>query len=184
MNIVKSALDWAISLVSRRAASVVLALAIGSSALAANAAPPSEFGLLKLQARLGMARVSPSFTMNYGRYLGSGTGDVSGKVKGAVAWDLYEEQSNSALHRTQFVGWITAQDGSKVAFETVGYFIPRQGAKGIWDLTSAVYFSDATGEAYQALAGRIGLWQGHLEISEGDKKFVHTYHLFIPDQSE
>jgi hypothetical protein len=166
----------------------LLAGTLSVSIPAAQGAEPGEMGLFKLQYAPGKPKVNPSFGKGYGGYLGSGAGQLQGKFAGQVAWDLYEEQSNSTLHRTQFVGWITAEDGSKIAFETSGYFIPRKGfsprdgVTEIWDLTSAVYFSNASGQAYRQLAEHVGLWHGHLEIRGAEDQFIHTYHLLIPDE--
>ena len=169
------------------AALVVLTVAIAGYCQTATANALAEYALLQLQYKSGMQRISPSFSKNYGKYLGSGTGTLTGKVNGSVVWDLYEEQSDPNLHRTQFVGRITSSDGSTVSFETIGYFIPRSGDEHYWDLTSAVYFVDARGTAYQGLAGRLGLWQGRVDIRtghDGDTTFSHTYSLYLlPSQN-
>ncbi len=126
-------------------------------------------------------RVAPGFKKSYGKYLGSGTGDITGMVSGSVVWDLYEEQSDPKLHRTQFVGRITSSDGSTVSFETTGYFTPRLGGEH-WDLTSAVYFSDAKGAAYRELVHRIAPWQGHVDIrtdADAHTTYSHTYTLYL-----
>lgn len=154
---------------------------------AAYGAEPGEIGLFKLRYESGKPKAAPSFDKSHGGYLGSGTGELQGELAGQVAWDLYEEQSNPTLHRTQFVGWITDKDGSKIAFETSGYFVPRQNftpqadITELWDLTSAVYFSNASGQAYRKLAGQLGLWHGHVEIKGAEQQFIHSYHLLLPD---
>jgi hypothetical protein len=168
------------------AALVALTVAIAGHPPAAWSDTLAEQGILQLHYKKGMHRTSPAFKKNYGEYLGSGTGTIRGKVRGSVVWDLYEEQSDPNLHRTQFVGRITASDGSVVSFETSGYFIPRSGDEHYWDLTSAIYFADANGAAYQRLAGRIGLWEGHVDIRsdrDGDGTFSHTYRLYLPAQT-
>ena len=168
--------------------SAFLAGAILASAPTARGAGPGEVGIFKLQYESNRPKVNPSFDKSHGGYLGSGTGELQGKFVGQVAWDLYEEQSDPTLHRTQFVGWITNQDGSKIAFETTGYFIarenftPQAGVTLIWDLTSAVYFSNASGQAYRQLAGQIGLLHGHVEIKGAGEQFIHTHHLLLPDK--
>ena len=142
---------------------------------------PSK-GVLQLHYKEGMHRIAPTFKKNYGEYLGSGTGEITGKVNGSVVWDLYEEQSDPKLHRTQFVGRITSSDGSTLSFEATGYFIPRAGDEHYWDLTSAIYFIDAKGVAYQELARRIGLWQGNVHIrtdADAHTTFSHTYTLYL-----
>jgi hypothetical protein len=164
------------------AALVLLTVAIAGYCQTATADALPEYALLQLQYKQGMQRIAPAFNKYYGKYLGSGMGTVTGKVKGSVVWDLYEEQSDPNLHRTQFVGHITSSDGSTVSFETAGYFTPRSGDDHYWDLTSAVYFMDARGTAYQELAGRLGLWQGHVDIRtglNGETTFSHTYGLYL-----
>jgi hypothetical protein len=145
---------------------------------AAMSAGLTEYGLLHGQYEAGLQRVVPAFNKNYGKYLGSGTAEVSGKISGSVAWDLYEEQSDSDVHRTQFVGQITAKDHSKIFFETTGFFVPRQADQAYWDLTSSIRFYDAEGQAYRDVAGKIGLWEGYVHIA--DDKFVHTYKIYVP----
>lgn len=149
----------------------------------ARSASLAESATLHLEYRDGMKRVAPDFKKNYGRYLGSGSGSIEGAVNGSVAWDLFEEQSDPNLHRTQFVGRITAADGATVSFETTGYFIPRPRDDHYWDLSSAVYFTHAKGADYQRLAGRIGLWRGYVDIRTDDEAgstYSHTYSLYLP----
>jgi len=162
---------------------VTLSVTIVGYAPAAWSDTLAEQGILQLHYQKGLQPIAPSFKKNYGKYLGSGTGSITGKVQGSVVWDLYEEQSDPNLHRTQFVGRIASSDGSVVFFETSGYFIPRSGDDHYWDLTSAIYFADAKGAAYRGLARRIGLWQGHVDIRtgpDGDTTFSHTYSLYLP----
>jgi hypothetical protein len=154
----------------------VFALAIWGYTSAASSAVLTEEGVLQLQYKEGMQRTMPSFNKNYGKYLGSGTGTISGKLNGSAVWDLYEEQSDPKLHRTQFVGRITSSHGSTVSFETSGYFIPRESDGHHWDLTSAIYFTDAKDAAYQSLSGKIGLLQGDVDV----RTYSHTYRLYIP----
>lgn len=157
----------------------VLAIAIWVFSPVAMPAALAEHGVLELQYKEGMQRVVPSFEKNYGKYLGSGVGELKGALKGSVVWDLYEEQSDPRLHRTQFVGRITAPDGSEIDFETTGYFIPRQGDAHFWDLTSATHFSDAKGKTYRRLAGRVGLLEGYVHVVDAST-YVHTYTLYFP----
>jgi hypothetical protein len=163
--------------------SALAALALTVAAGVANAAPdlPMPYATLELRYVPDTPRVAPGFDKSYGTYLGSGTGKAMGKLNGAVAWDLYEDQSAPELHRTQFVGRITAADGSTVAFETTGYFVPRPGDSQFWDLTSAVFFSHATGNAQKALAGNIGLWQGHVHIPDPNT-YLHHYTIYLQVQ--
>jgi hypothetical protein len=160
-----------------RAIAALVAMFGTSVALAASLYPVA-YATLELQYRSTMPRVMPSFDKSNGTYLGSGTGQAKGKLGGTVDWDLYEDQSVADLHRTQFVGQITTGDGSKVAFETTGYFVPRPGNAQFWDLTSAVYFSHATGSAYQELNGTIGLWEGHVHIID-PSTYRHSYTIYI-----
>jgi hypothetical protein len=155
-------------------------VAVTVAAGVANAAPdtPTPYATLEPRYVSGTPRVAPGFDKSYGTYLGSGTGKAMGKLNGAVVWDLYEDQSAPELHRTQFVGRITAADGSTVAFETTGYFVPRPGDPQFWDLTSAVFFSQATGNTQKALAGKIGLWEGHVHIPDPNT-YVHSYAIYL-----
>ncbi|HZE91345.1 MAG TPA: hypothetical protein VE029_06490 [Rhizobacter sp.] len=142
----------------------------------------AESAVIQLEYKEGMQRIAPTFKNNYGKYLGSGTGNIKGVINGMVVWDLFEEQSDPQLHRTQFVGRITSSDGGTVSFESTGYFIPRPGDEHYWDLTSAIYFTDAKGVAYQELAHRIGLWQGNVHIltdADAHTTFSHTYTLYL-----
>jgi hypothetical protein len=163
--------------------SALAVLAVTVAAGVANAAPdqPMPYATLELRYVPDTPRVAPGFDKSYGTYLGSGTGKAMGKLNGTVAWDLYEEQSAPELHRTQFVGRITAADGSTVAFETTGYFVPRPGDPQFWDLTSAVFFSHATGSAPKTLAGSIGLWQGYVHIPDPNT-FEHRYTIYLQVQ--
>ena len=87
---------------------MTFAMAVWVFSSTAEPAALAEYGVLELQYKEGMQRVVPSFEKSYGRYLGSGIGKLKGRLEGSVAWDLYEEQSEPKLHRTQFVGRITA----------------------------------------------------------------------------
>jgi hypothetical protein len=166
---------------ARRVGVLMAALALtGAWAPPAMSADLIEYGLFKSKYESGMKRVVPSYKKNYGKYLGSGAGEMTGKISGSVAWDLYEEQSDPAVHRTQFVGRITAPDNSKIDFETTGFFIPRQADQSFWDLTSAIRLYDAKGQTYRDLAGKIGAWEGAVHIA-GDN-FIHTYKVYVPGQ--
>ncbi len=98
---------------------------------------------------------------------------MSGEINGAVVWDLYEDQTDPQLHRTQFVGRITATDGSSIDFETTGYFVPRAGESTFWNLTSAIYLFSAHGPAFQSLQGVLGVWEGAVDT----RTFSHRYQL-------
>jgi len=138
----------------------------------AQAAEPRSAEVL-LQYEKGQPRHMPQFAKARGKYLGSGTGTVDGAINGKVAWDLYEDQDAPQLHRTQFVGRITAADGSSIYFETAGYFVPRRGALDFWDLTSAVYLFSAQGPTLQSLQGALGVWEGDVDT----RTFRHRYRL-------
>lgn len=136
----------------------------------------------QLEYQKTLSQIMPQFAKVHGRYLGSGNGTVRGTVNGDVVWDLYEDQDAAQLHRTQFVGRITAQDGSSIDFETTGYFVPRDGASAFWDLTSAVYFSSAQGPTFQSLDGALGVWEGDVDT----RTYSHHYRLRLlrlPDHS-
>jgi hypothetical protein len=181
MDGLRSTTNWKSSKAARRIcvpmAALVLTWAWSPLAMSAGL---TEYALLQGKYESGMQRVVLFFNKNHGKYLGSGAGEITGKVSGSVAWDLYEEQSDSAVHVAQFVGRITAPDHSKIDFETTGFFVPRQADKTFWDLTSAIRFYDAQGQAYRDLAGKIGVWEGAVHIA--GENFVHTYKIYVPGQ--
>ncbi len=149
----------------------VLATATAVTASAEKATPRSSEVVLQYQEH--QSRVMPQSATLHGKYLGSGTGTVSGEIDGAVVWDLYEDQTDTQLHRTQFVGRITAEDGGSIDFETTGYFVPRAGEPTFWNLTSAIYLFSARGPAYQSLQGALGVWEGVVDT----RTFSHCYQL-------
>jgi hypothetical protein len=144
---------------------------LAATAIAQAAEPHSTEFLLEYQKTL--SQIMPQFAKAYGKYLGSGSGTVAGAINGKVVWDLYEDQDAPQLHRTQFVGRITAGDGSSIDFETVGYFVPRNGAPTFWGLTSAIYFFSAQGPAFQSLQGALGVWEGDVDT----RTYSHHYRL-------
>lgn len=158
---------------------IVLSL-LAATAIAQAAEPRSAEVLLQFQK--SQSRIMPQFAKAHGKYLGSGTGTVAGAINGKVVWDLDEDQDTPQLHRTQFVGRITAAAGSSIHFETAGYFVPRKGALDFWDLTSAVYLFCAHGPALQSLQGALGVWEGDVDT----RTFRHRYRLRLlepPDRS-
>ena len=134
---------------------------------------------IRLEYQKQLTRVLPVFNKAHGKYLGSGAGTAEGEITGSIAWDLYEDQDNAKLHRTTFVGRISAPDGSSIRFETDGYFVPRTEQIAFWDLASAVYFFDAHGASYRWLEGRIGVWQGFVDTRGG---YSHRYTLTLSEQ--
>ncbi len=149
-----------------------------ATAIAQAAEPHSAEVLLEYQKTL--SQIMPQFAKAYGKYLGSGSGTVAGAINGKVVWDLYEDQDAPSLHRTQFVGRITAADGSSIDFETVGYFVPRSGTPTFWDLTSAVYLYSAQGPAFQSLQGALGVWEGDVDT----RTYSHRYWLRLLEPSD
>ena len=129
--------------------------------------------VVRLQFDDGQKRVVRAFGKSHGKYLGSGNGTVSGVLDGTVLWDLYEDQDDPQLHRAQFVGRITGKDGSAIAFETSGYFVPRKGDDDFMDLTSAVYLHDAKGPGFRRFAGNLAVWEGHVDT----RTYSHRYRL-------
>ena len=134
---------------------------------------------IRLEYQKQLTRVLPAFNKAHGKYLGSGAGTAEGGIVGSIAWDLYEDHGNPMLHRTTFVGRISAPDGSTIHFETDGYFVPRAKQIAFWDLASAVRFFDADGAAYRWLEGRIGVWQGFVDTRGG---YSHRYTLTLNEQ--
>jgi hypothetical protein len=160
----------------------LLAIAGVLAAVTASGEPVKTSAEVLLQYEKSQSRIMPQFAKAHGNYLGSGTGTVAGAMNGKVVWDLYEDQDSPKLHRTQFVGRITAPDGSSIHFETAGYFVPKKGASDFWDLTSAVYLFSAQGPALQSLQGALGVWEGDVDT----RTFRHRYRLRLlesPDRS-
>jgi hypothetical protein len=151
---------------------------LAAPAIAQAAEPRSAEVLLEYQKTL--SPIMPRFAKAHGKYLGSGSGTVAGAINGKVVWDLYEDQDAAQLHRTQFVGRITAGDGSSIDFETAGYFVPRSGTPSLWDLTSAVYFFSAQGPAFQSLQGALGVWEGDVDT----RTYSHHYRLRVLEPSD
>lgn len=158
---------------------VILCL-LATTTIARGAEPRRAEVLLQYEKTL--PQIMPQFPKAYGKYLGSGSGTISGAIDGKVAWDLYEDQDAQQLHRTQFVGRITAADGSSIDFETAGFFVPRSDATTFWNLTSAVYLFSAQGSAFQALRGALAIWEGDVDT----RTYSHRYRMRLlepPDRS-
>jgi hypothetical protein len=134
---------------------------------------------IRLEYQKNLVRVLPALDNTRDKYLGSGAGTAEGQIVGRIVWDLYENQDNPTLHRTTFVGRISAPGGGRIRFETDGYFVPRAETTAFWDLASAVYFFDAAGPTYRWLEGRIGVWQGFVDTRKG---YSHRYKLTLNEQ--
>ncbi len=162
-----------------QARKIGLSLCLLAATAIAQAAEPRRADV-RLEYQESQPPVIPQFAKAYGRYLGSGRGSVTGAIVGNVVWDLYEDQDAGQLHRAQFVGRITAADGSSIDFETVGYFVRRTGISMLWDLTSAIYFSSARGPAFQSLQGGLGVWEGDVDT----RTYSHRYRLRLLQPSD
>jgi hypothetical protein len=139
----------------------------------------SAVASIRLEYQKNLARVLPALDNTHDKYLRSGAGTAEGQIVGRIDWDLYENQDNPRLHRTTFVGRISAPGGGSIRFETDGYFVPRVETTAFWDLASAIYFFDATGSTYRWLEGRIGVWQGFVDTRKG---YSHHYKLILNEQ--
>lgn len=125
-------------------------------------------GILLVVAGMAAAQTQPAMTLEltfqqseqkliesgsnlFGRYLGSGDGNVAGAVEGTVAWDLYEDQSRDDLHPAQFHGLLEVESGS-YPFQLIGVYTPRQSERvtapdggehvRFWELTGTIVFDD------------------------------------------
>src|SRR5258708_11477112 len=78
---------------------------------------------IRLEYQKQLSRVLPAFNKAHGKYLGSGARTAEGEIAVNIAWDLYEDQDNAKLHRTTFVGRISASDCSCIRFDTDGYCV-------------------------------------------------------------
>ena len=161
---------------------------IAASAFLCSAAAGSDMSLqrsqlavasIRLEYQKNLARVLPALDNTHDKYLGSGVGTAEGQIAGTIDWDLYEDQDNPKLHRTKFVGRISAPDGGSIRFETDGYFVPRAETTAFWDLASAVHFFNSAGATYRWLEGRIGVWQGFVDTRKG---YSHHYKLILNEQ--
>jgi hypothetical protein len=135
---------------------VATALLFPSTTMVQAAPALGPIAKFELQYHQSKRKNMPNATNAYGKYLGSGDGTVSGRLKGKVYWDLYEDQSRDDLHRAQFVGYLETESGSRIPFDSMGFFKPRIGG-GYWDLTSSVHF-DCKDPHYPWLKHQTFLW--------------------------
>lgn len=135
-------------------------------------AQPELLGEITLQYEQNKQRAVPDAADPGGQYLGSGSGELSGRYAASVHWDLYEDQSRDDLHRATFIGYLETDDGHRIPFQSNGYFKPRPGG-GYWDLTASVNF-DCDDPDYPNLADQRLFWEGAVKTGE----WSHRYRLY------
>lgn len=142
-----------------------------------NAPKPEPALIIELQYQPAKEKVIPSFDRGLGRYLGSGSGCVSGRMNGTVELDLYEDQRDTRLHRAQFVGVIVTTDGSRLRFESIGFFVHRESDPNYWDMTAAL-FLEANQQQYPWLEVPLAIWAGAVDI----RGYRHSYRVNLPQE--
>jgi hypothetical protein len=110
-----------------------------------------------------------------GEYIGSGEGTVSGlKIKGTVHWTLFEAQSETVCESNLF-GVIETDDGARISFDTMGFFmLPDKGSPNQWVTSAAVSF-DTEDERYQWLNTILGVWEGEFDMGT----YRHHYWVYV-----
>lgn len=129
---------------------------------------------VELEYRQGMARVLPDGG-KIGEYLGSGEGAVFGsKVNGVVHWDLFREE-DEFICGSNLRGLIKTDDGSRINFDSVGYFLrPDMARPTEWVTTASVHFQTDS-HHYAWLNKVLALWQGSFDMGTNG----HSYKAFI-----
>ncbi len=109
-----------------------------------------------------------------GEYVGSGTGTVGGpKVKGTVHWTLFEGQSETICESNLF-GMIETDDGARIKFDTLGFFMRSDKHNPNQWVTSAAVKFDTTDERYQWLNSILGVWKGEFDMGT----YRHHYQVY------
>lgn len=136
---------------------------------------PEPALIIELQYQPDKEKVVVSFDRGLGQYLGSGGGRVSGKINGTVEWDLYEDQRDARLHRAQFVGIIVTADGTRLRFESIGFFVHREADPNYWDMTAAL-FVESNQHKHSWLNAPLAAWAGAVDIRD----YRHSYRVYLP----
>jgi hypothetical protein len=109
-----------------------------------------------------------------GEYIGSGDGTANGsQINGSIHWTLFEAQSETVCESNMF-GVIEMDDGAKIKFDTMGFFMrPDKDDPNLWVTSAAVKF-DTEVERYRWLNAILGVWEGELDM--GTKR--HHYQVY------
>jgi len=117
-------------------------------------------------------KVFPDKEVVNSRYLGSGTGTISGaQMSGAVRWDLYEVQGeNHCL--SDFFGGITTNDNRRITFHARGAFTLDK-SSSLWHNISSIHF-ESNDEKFASLNEANFMLRGTFDM----KKKSHFYEIF------
>lgn len=126
---------------------------------------------VELEYKEGKAPVSTEGKV--GEYIGSGEGTANGPtINGAVHWTLFEAQSETVCESNMF-GVIETDDGAKIKFDTMGFFMrPDQDNPNLWVTSAAVKF-DTEDDGYQWLNTILGVWEGEFDMG------THRHHYQV-----
>lgn len=99
-----------------------------------------------------------------GTLIGSGRGRLLGpSLYGDVAWTLFEAQGHGACE-SNLVGKIQTDDGAGIEFDSMGFFLRREGpAAHKWVASAAVKF-ETRDPRYGWLNEVLGLWHGEFDM--------------------
>src|SRR5207245_8050634 len=147
-------------------------LAEASSKEGAGPMPLAQLFDAELQYRPDMAAVvSPKGRT--GRLLGSGDGHVTGpRITGRSRWSFFEDQGAGEC-KTNIVGFIETNDGSRIRIETRGFGVVADPAKpSHWTMNAAIQFK-AEGK-YAWLQSVLAVWEGSFDLDTGR----HSYRAY------
>lgn len=114
-----------------------------------------------------------------GDYIGGGDGTVSGKIKGTVKWDLYEEFTDNGC-LTNFVGFIETEDGARIAFDARGHGkVTHPDEPNLWVMVYGVKF-ETDSEEYAWLNATLAVWEGTFDM----ESYQHNYRAYAQLASE
>lgn len=130
---------------------------------------------LDLQYQQSTRRFFPDDVPDFGKYLGTGNGSISGSLIGSVGWDLYEDWEFAAFHPTLFKGVITI-DEQRIEYTMQGVFTPyREGGVKYWRFSGFFHIHDLDYSkqhfGYQVLPV-------HGRVKEGE--WSHEYFIYKP----
>jgi hypothetical protein len=128
---------------------------------------------MELEYRQGMARVLLD-RGKIGDYLGSGEGSVFGlNVNGVVHWDLFREE-DEFLCGSNLRGLIETDDGSRINFDSVGYFMrPDMSRPTEWFAAASVNFKSDS-QLYNWLNTILAVSQGVYDMGSSH----HSYRIY------
>lgn len=127
---------------------------------------------LKLEYQEKQKKVFPEKSLRSSRYLGSGTGTISGApFSGKVQWDLYEVQGESHC-LSDFFGVISTDDNKKIHFHARGAFTIDK-SSGLWNNVSSIRF-DPDDKTIPSVNEVNFLLKGTFDM----KKKTHVYEVY------